>query len=195
MSGVDESVESIEKRLLAMLVDRAVAVVALDGFSAAGKSTLASVMVERLDAAVIHGDDFYRDMPEAERLELSPAAGVEAYFDWQRMRSEAIEPLRYGSPATFQRFDWEAGSGLTDSVTIDPRPVVIVEGVYSGRSELAQLVDLAVFVNTPEEVRRRRRQLRHDASEWELRWDAAERLYFNSIRPVGSFDLVVGGLG
>lgn len=193
--GTVGPVEMIQERLLAMLADRSVAVVALDGFSAAGKSTLASALSKRLNGAVVHGDDFYRDIPEAERLELSPAAGVEAYFDWQRMRSEAVEPLRQGRPATFQRFDWESGSGLTGPVTVDPQPVVIVEGVYSGRPALAPLVDLVVFVDTAEHEREQRRRLRHDASEWERRWDAAEQHYFGVIRPVESFDLIVPGLG
>jgi uridine kinase len=190
-----ETLDVIEERVLSMLTDRLVVVVALDGFSAAGKSTLASALSGRLDSAVVHGDDFYRDMPEAERLGLSPAGGVENYFDWRRLRSEAVEPLSEGRSATYRPFDWDAGGGLGDPVTVDSRPVVIVEGVYSARPELASVVDVAVFVETPEHERALRRALRHDPSEWELRWDAAEQLYFRTVRPVESFDLVVPGLG
>lgn len=46
-------------------------VVALDGYSGAGKSTLATGLAHAVDAAVVHVDDFYRDMPEAERLEVA----------------------------------------------------------------------------------------------------------------------------
>ena len=61
-----------------------VIVVALDGRSGAGKSTLAAAIADTVDAAMVHVDDFYRDMPEADRLELSPAQGVDRYFDWER---------------------------------------------------------------------------------------------------------------
>lgn len=190
-----KGLDAVEERVLSALADRSVVVVALDGFSAAGKSTLASLLAGRVDSAVVHGDDFYRDMPEQERLELSPADGIENYFDWRRMRSEALEPLRRGRSATYKPFDWGAGSGLGEQVTVESRPVVVVEGVYSARPELASVVDVAVFVETPERERNVRRALRHDPSEWELRWDAAEQLYFRTIRPVESFDLVVPGLG
>jgi uridine kinase len=190
-----EALAAIERRVLSMLVGRSVAVVALDGFSAAGKSTLAAALSDRLDSAVIHGDDFYRDMPEQERLGLSPAGGIENYFDWRRMRSEVLEPLRQGRSATYRPFDWATGGGFGDPVTVDSRPVVVVEGVYSARPELASVVDVAVFVDTPEHERTQRRALRHDPTEWEVRWDAAEELYFRTVRPVESFDLVVPGIG
>lgn len=190
-----KALDAIEERVLSALTERSVVVVALDGFSAAGKSTLASLLSGHLDSAVVHGDDFYRDMPEPERLELSPAGGIENYFDWRRMRSEALEPLSKGRSATYRPFDWEAGSGLGEPVTVESRPVVVVEGVYSARPELSSVVDVAVFVETPERERNVRRRLRHDPSEWELRWDAAEQLYFRTVRPVESFDLVVPGVG
>jgi uridine kinase len=56
-------------------------VVALDGPSAAGTSTLADVLADRLGAAVLRGDDFYRDLPDDERWGLDAAGGLERYFD------------------------------------------------------------------------------------------------------------------
>lgn len=59
--------------------------VAVDGHSAAGASTpAAAAAAVRLGATVVAGDDFYRDMPEAARWALSPTAGADLYFDWQR---------------------------------------------------------------------------------------------------------------
>lgn len=195
MGSPVKALDAIKERVSSALADRSVVVVALDGFSAAGKSTLASLLSGHLDSAVVHGDDFYCDMPEQERLKLAPADGIENYFDWRRMRCEALEPLSKGRSATYRPFDWGAGSGLGEPVTVDARPVVVVEGVYSARPELSSVVDVAVFVETSECERNVRRSLRHDPSEWELRWDAAEQLYFRTVRRVESFDLVVAGLG
>jgi len=48
-------------------------VIALDGPSAAGTSTLAGDLGLLLAASVIEGDDFYRDMPEEQRWSLTTA--------------------------------------------------------------------------------------------------------------------------
>lgn len=168
-------------------------VVALDGYSAAGKSTLARELVRRLDATVIHGDDFYRDMLETDRAALTPEEGVDRYFDWERLRDEALLPLASGRPGTFSRFDWQAGKGLTEPVTAEPKAVVLMEGVYSARPQLQPHIHLDVLVEAPERLRRARRRARHDRHEWESRWDAAEHVYFRSIRKPSSFTLIVSG--
>lgn len=108
--------------------DRSI-VVALDGHSGAGKSTLATTLADTVTAAVVHVDDFYRDMPDVERRELSPARGVDRYFDWQRLREEALVPLERRERAQFRRFNWSAGGGLTSAVTVEPRDIVIIEGL------------------------------------------------------------------
>jgi uridine kinase len=169
--------------------------VAVDGASAAGTSTLAAAAARRLAAGVVAGDDFYRDMPEERRWTLTAAEGVDEYFDWQRLRHEVLEPLRAGRAARYRPFDWRAGSGLADQVVeVVPTAVIIVEGVYSARPELHDVIDLSVLVDTPADERRRRLLARgHGNDAWWPRWNAAEDLYYATIRPHPSFDLVVPG--
>jgi uridine kinase len=132
-------------------------VVALDGRSGAGKSTLAAALAGAVDATTVHVDDFYRDIPEADRLELSPAQGVDRYFDWERLREEALMPLLQRQRARFRCFDWIAGGGLSTPITVEPRGIVIVEGVYSARREFDDLLDLTVLVEIANEERELRR--------------------------------------
>jgi hypothetical protein len=75
---------SFEDALVALvhwLGDRAgqVAGVAVDGHSAAGKSSFARMVVEGVDAVLVTGDDFYRVMGEADRGQLSPRQGIDRY--------------------------------------------------------------------------------------------------------------------
>jgi uridine kinase len=170
-------------------------VVAVDGASAAGTSTLAAVVGRRLSASVVAGDDFYRDMPEERRWALTAAEGVDLYFDWQRLRREALGPLRAGRAARYRPFDWRAGAGLAEQVVeVVPTPVVVVDGIYGGRPELGDVVDVSVLVETPAAERRRRLIARgHSNDAWWPRWDAAENLYFATVRPASSYDLVVPG--
>lgn len=160
-----------------------VLVVAIDGRSGAGKSTLADELAQHLPSTTVRMDDFYRDEPESARLLHDAEAGVARYFDWERLRDEAIEPLRRGEAARFHPFDWQRGSGMGPTVTVPPAPVVLVEGVYSARPELGELVDVTVLAVADDEVRRRRRALRHDPHPWMARWDAAEDLYFGRLQP------------
>jgi uridine kinase len=197
MRATKQVIEAI--RLQPIGADRRSIVVALDGHSNAGKSTLSAAVAERIDAAVVHVDDFYRDMPESKRLELTAAKGFDRYFDWERLRAEAILPLAQRTRAQYDCFDWMAGHGLTESVTIEPRDVVLVEGVYAARPEFDELLDLKVLVEATEAIRAERRKelartvSRDDPSGWDARWYAAELHYFGAVRPREAFDLIVRG--
>jgi uridine kinase len=169
-------------------------VLAVDGHSAAGKSTFADALASRTDAVLVRGDDFYRVMAEAERAELAPAEGVELYYDWQRMRDEVLVALRAGTAAEYHPYDWDSGRLASRFVKVRAAAVIILEGLFVSRPELQPLVHHSVLVDAPADVRRRRQTERADATqEWLERWDAAERHFFRHVRPPGSFDLVVRG--
>jgi uridine kinase len=124
----------------------------------------------------------------------SPAEqGLRAYYDWRRLRAEALEPLRAGRGATFRRFDWERGHGLGGSVLVTPEPLIVLEGVFSSSPELSDLVDRSVYVDTPEPERLRRLRAQVTPEEWDDEWLKAEHAYFDLIRPPSTFDLIVHG--
>lgn len=163
--------------------------VAIDGHSAAGKSTLADLLADTFGVALVRGDDFYSVMDEEARAELSPREGVELYYDWVRMRDEALIPLLDGKPAVYRPYDWEANRLFIQTVTVEPALLVVVEGLFVARPELMDLISIAVLVKADPETRTVRQQQRDDDASWVKRWDAAERYYFSSIRPPSSFDL------
>lgn len=171
-------------------------VIAVDGRSGAGKTTLAASVASRLDATLVEGDDFYRDLPEAERVSLDATAGVNLYFDWERLRDEVLAPLRSGRSAIYFPFDWVTGHGLTEeTVHLVPSRFIVLEGVYAARPELASYVDVTVLVETDRAERLKRLAARaYVHPHWVARWDAAENLYFSDIRPRDTFDLVVCGV-
>jgi uridine kinase len=168
--------------------------VALDGGSGAGKSTLAAAVGAQLRAAIVDGDDFYAGGTAAEWDARTPAANADHCIDWRRLRSEALEPLLRGCTASWHPYDWRPGGGLLPALTTcDPSPVVVLDGAYSARPELDDLVGLAVLVDVPADERRSRVMARESPMDetWFARWDAAERHYFTHVRPGARFDLVV----
>jgi uridine kinase len=171
-----------------------VLVVAIDGHGGAGKSTLAAAVAQATGAALVHTDDFFQ--PPARRPGGPPGGhSMAQYYDWRRIRAQAVQPLKAGRRATFRRFDWERGAGLDGAVTVAPAALIVLEGVFSAAPELSDLMDRSVLVDTPEQERLRRLRARVTPEEWDPDWLIAEQAYFGAIRPPSSFDLVVSGMG
>lgn len=193
MASVEDLVAAIRWRLSWR---RSPLVVALDGRSGVGKSTLAAWLATRLGAAVVSGDDFYAGGSDAAWANLAPADRAEHCIDWRRLRMEALEPLCAGRPAVWHPFDFATGTGLSaHTETREPAAVVVLDGVYSARPELRNLVDLAVLVALADDGLRRRRLLVREGeafmAAWHALWDAAEDHYFTRVCPPESFDLIV----
>jgi uridine kinase len=165
-------------------------VLAIDGHGGSGKSTVAAAVAAATGAAIVHTDDFFRS-GDASQAGQRP---LESYYDWRRLRAQALEPLRARRGASFRRFDWDRGSGLDGVVSVDPAELIVVEGVFSASPELADQVDRAVLVDTPEPERLRRLRGRVAPEEWDDEWLRAEQAYFRLIRPPSSFDLIVPGI-
>jgi uridine kinase len=179
--------------------------VALDGRSGAGKSTLAAVLAEAcrsggVTVTVIEGDDFYAG-GTAERWDRrSPAQKADHVIDWRRQH-RVLDDLRRRGSASWYPFDWEAPDWDSDRVPLRSTPmslesadIVLLEGAYSARPELHDVLDLRILLDTPPQQRRRQlleREGDHYRSDWEVRWAAAEDHYFGAVMPPDRFDHVL----
>jgi uridine kinase len=170
-------------------------IVAIDGRSGAGKSTLAAGLATEVGAAVIDGDDFYSGGTTAQWDAMDPSERSRRCIDWRRQRS-VLEPIARGEETTWHAYDWDTDDGrLSDrALSLRPPAVVILEGAYSARPELADLLGLRVMLDVPDQVREQRLRLRegeHYRKEWEARWASAEEYYFENVMPPAAFDLVL----
>ena len=185
-----------------------VTVIAIDGHGASWKSTIAEGLCSRTGASLVHTDDFFvpcgqravgSNRPEPWRAPATPAGetgrSLASYYEVIRLRLEALEPLRAGQEAVFHAFDWDSGAVSSKVTRVEPSSLVLLEGVYSAAPELGDLVDKAIYVDTPEPERLRR--LRRDVApeDWDGEWLRAEKEYFTGTRPLESFDLVIRGAG
>ena len=181
--------------------------VAVDGGSGAGKSTLAAMLEQEIDCVTVQSDDFFAAyIPDWEWDVRSLPERVRDVLDWQRLRSEALEPLLASQTATWHPFDFAAGLrpdgtyGMSQSyVEKQPAPVVILEGAYSSSPELADLIDLKVLIDVPVLERHERLYKREGDKQflqrWHALWDGVEEYYFSEVMPISSFDVVVRGNG
>jgi uridine kinase len=113
--------------------------VALDGRSGAGKSTLAAAVGTRTSALVIDGDDLYSGGNDEYWDVLDARHKMDLVIDWRRERA-VLERLRRGRPATWRPYDWDADNGYVGhEIRAGPVGIVILDGAYSSRPELADL--------------------------------------------------------
>jgi uridine kinase len=198
LQGVDAVVAAIRARSPGA---RAL-IVAVDGRSGSGKTTLSQAVAQILDAAVVPCDDFYAaGISDAEWDRRTPEQRAEDAIDWRRLKREALDPLRMGQPARWYGFDFVAGRRPDGTYSLQstptrraPKPVVLLDGAYSARPELADILDLSVLVEASAATRQARleaREVPEFLEQWHTRWDAAEEFYFAHVRPPSSFDLVV----
>ncbi|WP_258803822.1 aminodeoxychorismate synthase component I [Pseudarthrobacter sp. NS4] len=135
-------------------------IIAIDGRSGAGKTTLAVELAARLRAhhkvSLFHLEDIY---PGWNGL----AAGVERYV------STVLTPLSRGETATWISWDWEKHYDGDSRVTI-PAEIVIVEGVGAASAEARPLLNAVIWAESPDDVRRTR-ALDRDGATYEPYWD------------------------
>ena len=150
---------------------------------------------------VIEGDQFYAGGSAATWDSRSPVERADRVIDWRRQH-QLLSSLRSDGEALWHAFDWEADDWDSDDPPLRSAPirsvvapVVVLEGAYSARPELHDVLDLLVLLEVPTEVRRRQLLGREGAdyrADWEARWSDAEDHYFHSVMPPTRFDLHLG---
>jgi uridine kinase len=165
--AVHEIVQQVQRR---QLEKSKPLLIAIDGGSGSGKSTVASAAAEKLGAALVLGDDFFAahitDQGWAQRDFKARAADS---IDWQRLRREALEPLLAGKRARWHPFDFQSSVRsdgtyrmLAESVECAPADVIVLDGAYSARPELSDLIDLSVLSDAPVALRHERLRTREE---------------------------------
>jgi uridine kinase len=156
--------------------------VGVDGFGAAGKTTLARGIVAALPGAqLVAVDDFARaDRP-----------------DWHRelFATTVLEPLLAGRRVRYQRWDLLSDRGL-DWVEVRPGTPLVVEGVSATDVRVPVPWDVVLWVEAAEEVRRARIAARDDPGllvRWEREWWPSEEAYAAAQQPWARADAVVAG--
>src|SRR5262245_9027309 len=193
---MNRAADTVVKRIQELKTERVgVMVVALDGPSGVGKTTIAKHIAERIDVVHVLCDDFFVGGRNPFWATQSAQYQIDNVIDWRRIRREVIEPLKAGKPAGWHPFNWDTFEGLSPRmITAEPKRVLILDGAFSARQELQDVLDLAVLVQTGKDVRVGRIIQREGAeySEmWHATWQKAMDYYFEIVRPPESFDLIV----
>lgn len=155
-------------------------VVAVDGCGGAGKSTFAARLADALGGApVVSTDEF---------------ASWDNPLDWYpRVVDELLTPLAAGKSATYRRSDWGGGESII--VTVEPTPMLVLEGVSSSRHAFDDYLAFRIWIETDRDERLRRgleRDGAHMRDQW-LQWIADEDTYVARENPRVRADIVIRG--
>ena len=161
-------------------------IIAVDGRSGAGKTTLAVELAARLrqhhKVSLFHLEDIYPGWNG-----LMP--GIERYV------GTVLKPLSQGQAAEWTSWDWEKHYDGGLNVTL-PAEIVIVEGVGAAADAARPMLDAVVWVESPGDDRRRR-ALTRDGSTYEPYWDswaAQEDEWLSADAVIGAADVRVQNL-
>ena len=162
------------------LLRRGSAVVALEGGSASGKTTLSGILSEVYDCNVFHMDDFFLRPEQRTALRLAEVGGN---LDRERFYEEILRPLNARETVRYRPFDCSTQS-LCEAVTVPQKRLTLVEGVYSLHPAFGEYYDLAVFLDVDPERQRERIRVRNApmlAKRFFEEWIPMENRYFSEL--------------
>ena len=152
-------------------------IVAIEGGSASGKSTLGALLGRLYDCNLFHMDDFFLQMHQRTPERFTEPGGN---VDYERFREEVLDPLKRGGTFSYRVFDC-SNMALGESVSVSPKKLNIIEGAYSLHPHLEDAYDLSCFIEIDAKVQAER-ILKRNGPEMQKRflneWIPLERRYF-----------------
>lgn len=161
--------------------------IGIAGGTGSGKTSIAQEFVKEFttgEVAVIQLDSYYKDlsfMSMEERNEQNfdhPEA-----MDFELLHKH-LSTLMQWEYVEIPRYDFSTHTRLDESETIAPHHVLVVEGILTlWDARLRELMDIKLFVETPDDIRFIRR-LTRDREERERTTQSVIDQYLHTVRPM-----------
>jgi len=130
--------------------------IALDGFDGSGKSHLSSEIAEH--AKTVSGrplvrasiDGFHHPRNVRRKAGSGPEGFYHGSYRYPEFRRCVVEPLRRGAPIKPAIWDVAQDEPVnTNPVSVPPRAIVLVDGIFLHRPELVDVWDATVWLEVP----------------------------------------------
>ena len=159
--------------------------IGIAGPSGAGKTAVARELTRRLPgSAVLCVDSYYRDLsllPPTRRADVNfdaPSA-----IDWDLLTAH-FDRLRAGRCVAVPRYDFSTHTRLAPRERLGPYDSIVLEGLFSLETpRLRSCLDLAVFLDAPDEICLRRRIAR-DTAERGRSAESVREQWRRHVRPM-----------
>lgn len=160
--------------------------VGVAGGTGSGKTTLTRALLERFgnNSTVLFMDNYYKqhvgrtfDERAATNFDAPEAFDIDLLHDH-------IRTLKAGTAVDSPVYDFTEHNRAEETLTIDPTPVLIVEGILLfAEPKLCELLDIRLFVDTDADVRILRR-IRRDVVERGRSLESVEAQYLETVKPM-----------
>lgn len=163
---------------------------AIEGGSAAGKSTLGELLQTIYGCTVCHMDDFFLRPEQRTPERLSQIGGN---IDVERFLDEVLIPLHKGEVASYRRYDCSTSTVLP-AVPTTATPLTVIEGAYSMHPLAQRYYDLSAFLDVESDTQRNRIRKRNSPSMAErffTEWIPMEERYFDHTDIRSRCDLII----
>lgn len=165
-------------------------VVAIEGGSASGKTTLAGLLQRVYPCNVFHTDDFFLRPEQRTSARLAEPGGN---LDRERFIDDVLRSLLVQETVKYRRFDCGTQT-LGELITVPHSALTIVEGAYSLHPAFGQYYDLAIFLDVNPDLQRERITLRNSpymAKRFFDEWIPMENEYFSTFVIKAKADLLL----
>jgi uridine kinase len=167
-----------------------VKIIGICGGSGSGKTTIVRKISELVsDFVFIPQDNYYKS------AEFISNANITAFnfdhpdaFD-NDLIIEQLSALKRGESIEMPTYDFVHHRRTQETITVEPKKVVIFEGIMIFTNKAVRdLIDLKIFVDTPDDIRFIRRLIR-DIKERGRTLDSVVQQYMDVVRP-GHYEFI-----
>jgi uridine kinase len=208
MTARDEVIATVTEVVVAADAGHPVRV-AVEGITAAGKTTFArelasAVVATGRPARALTMDGWHHPAEHRHRQGRGSADGYyEDAYDLAAFRDEVLVPLGGSAPHAYRPAVLDLATDqrvAPELVTVAPDEVVLVDGSFLGKPELAGRWDVRIWLDVPFEVAQARGVARDAeqlggaeaaAEAFQRRYHAAFRRYLSECDPMAAADVVV----
>jgi uridine kinase len=167
--------------------------IAMSGGSGSGKSTVAEALVEACEAVgvvIFHEDGYYWPMShygpaetEAQRQAIIAKVNYDDPVSKETsFMARQLADLKAGQTIEQPIYDYDLHDRKSETLTIEPAAVIILEGIHAlSVPEVQPLIDLSIYVDTPDDLRLARR-IRRDVVERGRSVESVLAQYLGTVR-------------
>ena len=161
-------------------------VIGIAGGTGSGKTTLMKNIMEKFGevVTVLSHDNYYHrhdEMPFEERCQLNYDEPAALETD---LMARQLDALRHGEAIDCPVYDFAAHNRSNETMHIEPRQVIIVEGILIFENEaLRNLMDIRIFVDTDADIRLCRR-IKRDVNKRGRSLESVLKQYQETVKPM-----------
>lgn len=170
-----------------MILPHLPVIIGLAGGTGSGKTTVANAILKKVGAeriSVVPHDAYYRNLTQLPRAQRDIVNFDHPDSLDTDLLIQHIRQLKAGQLIELPVYDFTIHSRTADTRRIEPRQVIIVEGILIfAELPLRELFDVKIYVDTDADLRFIRR-LQRDVAERGRTPDSVVHQYLSTVRPM-----------